>query len=122
LFGDAAYVNLWNVVGGEIEGRHFDQQMPFIGINHVDYVNNFTAIARCDFRFNFLEKHYVTATYNFLYGFNPFGKGFIEGSRHFSGVGLRYAYNSFIGPISFTLQWSDCTKRVSAYFSVGYTF
>lgn len=122
LFGAAAYANLWNVVGGEIEGRHFDQQLPFIGINHVDYVNNFTAIARCDFRFNFLEKHYVTATYNFLYGFNPFGRGFIEGSRRFSGVGLRYAYNSFIGPISFTLQWSDCTKRVSAYFSVGYTF
>ena len=122
LFGEAAYANLWNVVGGEIEGRHFDHQMPFIGINHVAYVNDFTAIARCDFRYNFLEKHYVTATYNFLYGFNPFGKGIINGTRHFSGVGLRYAYNSFFGPISLSVQWSDCTKRVSLYFSIGYTF
>jgi hypothetical protein len=35
---------------------------------------------------------------------------------------LRYAYNSFMGPISLTVQWSDCTKRVSTYFSIGYTF
>ena len=122
LFGDAAYANLWNVVGGEIGERHFEHQLPFIGINHVDYVNNFTAIARCDFRYRFFEKHYVTATYNFLYTFNPFDRGIIHGNRHFSGVGLRYAYNSFFGPISFSVQWSDCTKRVSTYFSVGYTF
>ena len=122
VFGDAAYANLWNVVGGEIGGRHFEHQLPFIGINHVDYVDNFTAIARCDFRYRFFEKHYVTATYNFLYTFNPFAKGIIHGSKYYSGVGLRYAYNSFMGPISFTVQWSDCTKQVSTYFSIGYTF
>ena len=122
LFGEAAYANLWNVVGSEIEGRHFEHQMPFIGINHIYYVNDFTAIARCDLRYNFLEKHYVSATYNFLYGFNPFNKGIINGKRQFSGVGLRYAYNSIIGPISLTVQWSDCTKRVSGYCSIGYTF
>ena len=122
LFGDAAYANLWNVVGGEIKGRHFEHQLPFIGINHIDCVNKFTAIARCDLRYRLFEKHYITATYNFLYTFDPFDTGINHGNKYFSGVGLRYAYNSFMGPISLTVQWSDCTKRVSTYFSIGYTF
>lgn len=121
LFNESIYANLWNVIG-EIAGRHFDHQLPFIGVNHVDYVNDLTVILRCDLRYNFLEKHYVTATYNFLYGANPFGTGIIQGDKFYSGVGLRYSYNSFIGPISFTLQWSNCTKRVTNYISLGYTF
>ena len=121
LFNGPIYANLWNVIG-EIAGRHFDHQLPFIGVNHVDYVNDLTVILRCDLRYNFLEKHYVTATYNFLYGANPFGTGIIQGNKFYSGVGLRYSYNSFIGPISFTLQWSNCTKRVTNYISLGYTF
>ena len=122
LFNGPIYANLWNVIGGEIIGRHFDHQLPFIGVNHVDYVNDLTVILRCDLRYNFLEKHYVTATYNFLYGANPFGTGIIRGDKFYSGAGLRYSYNSFFGPISFTLQWSNCTKRVSTYISLGYTF
>ena len=122
LFKEPVYANLWNVIGGEIVGRHFEQQLPFIGVNHVDYVNDLTLILRCDLRYNFLEKHYITATYNFLYGTNPFGKGIVSGDRYYSGAGLRYSFNTFFGPISFTLQWSDCTKRVSTYVSVGYTF
>ena len=122
LFGEVTYANLWNIVGSEIAGRHFDQQMPFIGIVHTDYVNDFTAIARLDFRYRFLENHYVSATYNFLYGFDPFGKGVIHDTKMYSGAGLSYAYNSFFGPISASLFWSDCTKKPGAYFSVGYTF
>ncbi len=121
LFNGPIYANLWNVIG-EIAGRHFDHQLPFIGVTHVDYVNDLAIILRCDLRYNFLENHYVTATYNFLYGANPFGTGVIQGDKFYSGVGLRYSYNSFFGPISFTLQWSNCTKRVTNYISLGYTF
>lgn len=122
LFESSTYANLWNIIGGEIAGRHFDHQLPFIGIIHVDHVNDFAAIARCDFRYNFLEKHFVTATYNILYGFNPFGTSIITDAQCFSGIGLSYAYNSFLGPISLSLQWSDCTRKLSSYFSIGYTF
>ena len=122
LFGNVTYANLWNIVGSEIAGRHFDQQMPFIGIVHADYVNNFTAIARLDFRYRFLENHYFSATYNFLYGFDPFGYGIIHNTKMYSGAGISYAYNSFFGPISATLLWSDYTKKLGAYLSIGYTF
>lgn len=112
LFGEAAYANLWNAVGSEIEGRHFDQQMPFIGINHVDYVNKLAAIARCDFRYNIFGKHYLTTIYNCLYD-----------NRFYHGAGLKYAFASPVGPISLTAQWSNVYKsQFSVYFSFGYTF
>ncbi len=123
IFGSPTFANLWNIAGGEVASRHFDQQFPFIGIRHADYVNDLAAVLRCDLRYRLFEKHYLTATYNFLYGKNLFGKNHsITEDNIYSGVGLQYAYNSFIGPISLTAQWSDCTKQFSVYFSIGYLF
>ncbi len=123
IFGEPAYANLWNVVGGEIAERHSDFQMPFIGIAHVKEAPDFTSIARLDLRYNIFGKHYLTATYNFLYGFYPFGTNRAHNSTmHYSGIGIKYAYDSFLGPISFTVQWSNGTKQVSSYLSIGYNF
>ena len=123
LFNNSQYANLRNTIGGEIEGRHFEHQMPFIGVSHIDNVNDLAVILRCDLRYNFIGKHYVMATYNFLYNDNLFGENpKVIGKRFYSGAGLRYAYDSFIGPISLTAQWSNITKNFSLYLSIGYTF
>ena len=123
IFNEPMYYNLWNTVGGEIAERHTDYQMPFIGVSHLNEAPDFTSIARLDLRYNITGKHYVSASYNFLYGFYPFVASRGHNSTvHYSGVGLRYAYDSFLGPISFTTQWSNSTKKVSGYLSIGYTF
>lgn len=122
VFGDALYANLWNTIGGEVAGRHFIQQMPFIGVSHVNQTGDLTSILRCDLRYNFYGKHYLTATYNFLYNYNFATTTKPASDTYYSGAGLRYAYGSPIGPISLTAQWSDCTRQFSMYFSIGYTF
>lgn len=123
IFGEPAYANMWNIVGGEIAQRHTDYHMPFIGIAHANKAPDFAAIARLDLRYNFIGKHYLTATYNFLYGFYPFQESTgISSFVHYSGIGIRYAYDSFIGPISFSMQWSDVANRFSGYLSIGYIF
>lgn len=123
IFNEPDYYNLWNTVGGEIAERHTDYQMPFIGVAHLNEAPDFTSIARLDLRYNILKKHYVTASYNFLYGFYPFGDNRAHNSTvHYSGFGIRYAYDSFIGPISFSTQWSNSTKQLSGYLSIGYIF
>ena len=123
IFDEAYYANLRNVIGGEIAERHIEHQMPFIGVNHVSQAPDLTAILRCDLRYNFYAKHYITATYNFLYGLTPTDSKLNKyKSTQYSGVGLCYSYDSFLGPLSLTAQWSNCTKEFSAYFSIGYTF
>lgn len=115
VFGSPYYFNLMNFCGGEIAGRHFEEQMPFIGISHMEQLDYDASIFRCDLRYNFIGKHYLTATYNLLCQWTL--------HKSASGVGLRYSYNSLLGPISLTALWSNYySSGFGLYFSFGYTF
>jgi NTE family protein len=126
------YYNLKNSCGGEIAGRHFENQMPFIGLTSVEDLfgtqKENASILRCDLRYNFYGKHYLTAMYNIAVPWGILGTGgtmFIDLFSFMShGAGLKYSYNSFLGPISLTAHWinTDDKNHFGAYFSFGYTF
>jgi hypothetical protein len=127
------YYNIRNTCGGEIAGRHFENQMPFIGLSSVEddlYVmlTNNASILRCDLRYNFYGKHYLTAMYNTAVPWGMWGSGgtiFIDLFSYLShGAGLKYSYNSLLGPVSLTAHWihTDNNNHFGAYFSFGYTF
>ena len=109
--------NLRNRCGGEIAGRHFETQLPFIGISYMETFGtdpSLINVARCDLRYNFYGKHYLTAMYNALLRPHMYA---------YHGAGLKYSYNSLLGPISLMAQWSNLyLSQFSAYFSFGYTF
>ena len=106
---------LWNYYGGELAGRHFDVQLPFVGSDPLTLAGPHTAILRCDLRYRFYGKHYLTGIYNKVFDLSvPYCDE--------SGVGLKYSYNSLIGPISLTAQWSETRRKVSGYLSIGYYF
>lgn len=113
LFGSPTYANLWNMVGGETAGRHFDAQMPFIGLSHTANVGDMAAIGRLDLRYNIYGKNYFTFMYNYMG---------MSGYKGYHGIGLKYSYNSIIGPISLTGHWTDLTHQLGAYLSIGFTF
>ena len=119
VFNQGFAFNTWNQIGGEIEGRHFDQQMPFIGFSQLRNTEPFCSIIRLDIRYNFFGKHYLTAMYNALFNYAPTPVKQLDIDH---GAGLRYSYNSLLGPISLTGQWSTITRSFGAYFSIGYTF
>ncbi len=112
---DELFPWIWNYYGGEVAGRHFDEQLPFVGSDPLTLAGVNVAVLRCDFRYRFLGKHYLTAMYNQYIDWNS-----IMSSE--CGLGLKYSYSSFIGPVSLTAQWSEERKKVSAYLSIGYYF
>ncbi len=132
IFSNASsvqYYNLRNTFGGEIAGRHLDNQMPFIGLVSVEDLNeDHTSILRCDFRYNIYGKHYLTALYNTSVPWGMLGTGGMSFTDIFSfmnhGAGLKYSYNSLLGPISLTAHWvnHEHKNRFGAYFSFGYAF
>jgi NTE family protein len=78
------------------------------------------ALARLDLRLRMWEKVYVSVNPNIgVYGdrLSPF----IEGN-FIAGCGLSVAYNSFMGPIEFNLSTSNLNKKLTPYFSLGYSF
>ena len=118
--------NLWNTYGGEIAGRHFEGQLPFIGLSSVVSADEFLDIVRCDVRYNFYGKHYLTAMYNYMFQWSGFGNEsfFDVFNSGLHGAGLKYSYNSFLGPVSLTVHWagSKSVNHFGGYFSFGYTF
>ena len=125
VFNEPTYFNLYNVCGGEIAGRHFENQMPFIGFGSVEWANDNASVIRADLRYNFYGKHYITATYNILTDWSSLQytpQYFF--SNIAQGAGLKYSFASPVGPISLTGQWSrrNAENRWGVYFSIGYTF
>ena len=75
----------------------------------------------------FLWQALLTAMYNYLVPLSMFtALGNISNALSFGahGAGLKYSYNSFLGPISLTAQWMNMfnENRFGVYFSIGYTF
>ena len=139
LYGRFSYVpdpeymplSLANLFGNEIAGRHYEGQMPFIGITGIDATSaSIMSILRCDLRYNFYGKHYVTAMYNIMANWsNWIGNRFSDVFAYSSqGAGLKYSYNTKVGPVSVTGHWLrswdgiEFINRFGAYFSFGYTF
>ena len=137
VFNNPIYYNLWNTYGGEIEGRHLENQMPFIGFGTVEGTGDMVTLFRTDFRYNIYGKHYATFMYNVLFNWSmiPMIKTGVEEPISIlgaQGAGVKYAYDSPIGPISLTFHWSNrraeteaerkYENHFGAYFSFGYTF
>ena len=129
-----SYLNLMNLYGSEIAGRHIEEQMPFIGVGSINIdlnsidKNNFMSILRCDLRYNFYGSHYLTVMYNIKANWselsdNSFSEVFAY-RNCLQGAGLKYSYNSIVGPISLTGHWLNFygENHFGAYFSFGYTF
>ncbi len=116
LWGSEKYYNQRNFYGGEVAERHYDQQLPYIGISYAQDGAPTMGVLRCDIRYNFYGNHYLTAMYNLLLEDYSFF------TTHSHGAGLKYSYKSALGPVSLTGQWDSLTKKFNAYFSFGYTF
>lgn len=122
VFGSTKYANQLTFIGNDIFGRHFSHQIPFVGISGSQVLFKECGILRCDLRFNPYGKHYIYGMFNYAYARASFTND--ADDEQYFGAGLKYSYNSPIGPISLTGQWSNIyvKKPFSVYFSLGYAF
>lgn len=118
-----------NMMGGSYPGRFFSQQMPFIGVNHPEFLYDNALILRSDFRVNLTGKHYLSGLVNYCRESEHF-EGFFSATKNnvdnigynWWGVALEYAYESIIGPISLNVHWSNITHTTGLYFNLGFYF
>ncbi|MBQ7222593.1 MAG: patatin-like phospholipase family protein [Bacteroidales bacterium] len=112
-----------NVFGGEKVSRYLDHQMPFVGSRGVN-IGSFTdmTIARCDVRWNFTGKHYLTGMFNYLIEGQGLRNYFNTLDHHYFGAALKYTYATPLGPVSLDVNWSTLTRKAGLYLSVGFDF
>lgn len=120
LFGNNIPFPYMNVMGGLEPGRYFDQQFAFVGTQDLNVFRNYLTAVRCDLRANVYGNHYLSLMVNYARDCERL-KYYLNGDGYI-GAGLEYSFKSMIGPISGSVFWSNYTKNVGVYVSIGYYF
>lgn len=120
VMGDKTSPLFNNLVGGECYDRYILGQQVFYGIHNTEILEKMALGYRVDFRFRLFDRHYVSCIGNYMLHDDKM-KDLFKG-KDFWGAGLKYSYNSVLGPISATIDYSSRTKEVGFYASAGFYF
>lgn len=123
MFGGDPSLPYLNLIGGSIPGRYLDQQIPFTGINYASAMQNYLTVAGADFRFRLFKNNYLTAMANYACSVAEL-KDFGNANKIYGllGLGLKYSYNSIIGPVEFQVHWRSRNRKAGAYLNIGLYF
>ena len=109
-----------NYMGGVVGGRYRSQQLPFVGIQHLETFDNTVLVWKAKFRYRIGSNHYAIAMVNYAKDDDRFFD--ILGGTDLWGGGLSYSYDSLIGPIDVVFSLSNWDKKLGFYFNLGYYF
>lgn len=124
LFGEDVALPYMNLMGGAMAGRYLPQQIPFAGINYAVAMQNYMASVGSDFRFRLFKNNYLTFMANYAFAFSDWSD-FDDIKNNITGVygtGLKYSFDSIIGPMEFDVHWSTKRDKLGAYLNIGLYF
>ena len=111
--------DMCNYVGGTMEGRYYDHQMPFIGFTGVNKCSDFLAMVDLDFRFKVYRNLYLSLVAAAMHD----GNVNYMSEHAIYAAGLKVAYKSKIGPLQANVHWnSKNKKKIGFYVSAGFDF
>ena len=114
-----------NTVGGEIQGRYLENQVPYFATNGIQFTYDHLATAMLSLRYNPYKKLFISAKGGFMHDALSYGELFtIQDTDAFVGnlaAGMEVAYNFIGGPIKLLVRWSQ-GNGFGAYASMGFDF
>lgn len=120
LFGGDIPLSSGNVVGGEAFGRYVEQQMPFAGVGHAEYVDNQLLALQLTACQRMGENNYLSLRLSAMRSCDKVGDLFASLPK--VGALLGYSYASVFGPLGGSLGWSNQTHGVCFYVNMGFEF
>lgn len=120
LFGSDIPSIRMNCIGGQWFGHYLEQQMPFVGIGHIELADKDFLACQLKLQAQLTEQNYVLLK--------------VAGAQHSDkprdlldngpmlGYQLAYYYKTIFGPVGATLGWSNHTDRVNFFINLGYEF
>ncbi|NAY91894.1 patatin [Muricauda sp. JGD-17] len=121
-FGTSDVTSFDFILGGF--GNDFvNNFMPFFGYDFLSLTGNSYVKAYGRLDYNFAPKNHALFTANFAnVDDDLFRTGEWFSEPNFSGYGIGYGFESFLGPIQIYYSWSPETDNSNFFFSVGYWF
>jgi NTE family protein len=97
--------------------------VPFYGYDFLSLPGNSFVKAYGRLDYEFVPKHHFLGVANFAnVDDDIFRTGEWFSTPNFSGYGLGYGWESFLGPVQFIYSWSPEIDRSNVFFSIGYWF
>lgn len=121
LIGPSPTYPYFNSLGGVLPGRYMPQQMPFVGIQHVEQFDNSVLVTAAELRANITGNHYISAIGNLLLQNDQFLKMFREEGA-LVGFGLKYTYHTSLGPFTVLASGTNHTPLGGIYVCFGKNF
>lgn len=120
LFGSNTPLIMRNSIGGQLPGLYLEQQVPFAGIGHIEFVDNMLLVGQLLAQQRIMDNNYVFARLSFGQRGERLRDLFKTGPM--TGCELAYFYNSMFGPIGASLGYSSRTKEPYFYVNLGFQF
>ena len=120
LFGSDIPLIRCNVIGGQWFGHYTEQQLPFVGVHHLEYTDNH--LVACQLK---LQQQLTTNNFLILK---------IAGAQHANRTGdllrkgpllgcqLSYYYRTLFGPLGASLGYSNKTDEPNIFINLGFVF
>ena len=138
IFGNSnKYEYMENYVGGTMEGRYYDHQIPFIGMNGEFGCYSLLTLVDFNFRFKVYKNCYLSAVASAFHdGMIIDNKLLMRGITTFEGdtdvekpkpaavyaAGVQFSYKTKFGPLTANVHWNSFNKRVGVYLGAGFDF
>lgn len=116
---DTPYVYC-NLIGGYQRGRNNIYHLPFVGKSHSEIMNDNLLIARLDLRTKVIKNLYATVSGNCAFLSDKLHQ--IATEKQEWGGGLTLGYDSYFGPLEFSVFNSTITKELGYYINLGFYF
>ncbi|MBO4674004.1 MAG: patatin-like phospholipase family protein [Bacteroidaceae bacterium] len=120
LFGSFAPRIMANTIGGNWFGRQMEQQMPFVGIGHMEYADEKFVAIQLQAQERIGISHYVLLRLACAQQAEKTANLF-DGCPLF-GVQAGYYYKTMFGPLGGTFGYSNYTKEPYFFLNLGYEF
>ena len=120
LFGSIIPPVFGNTIGSDWFGHYIEQQMPFAGIGHMEYVNHHFVAAQLQAQGRIGNNNYVLL--RVAAGQQSDRLKELFDYRTLIGAQVAYYYNTIVGPVGATLGYSNRTKKPYFFLNLGYEF
>jgi hypothetical protein len=106
--------------GGLNPVNYVESHLPFTGFQFVERLGVHAGKISTAFQYNFYPKLYVTLMADV--GFNEMEIESINDIQGLLGYGAKLSYESFVGPIEFSVMSSNIDTSVSSFINIGFWF
>ncbi|MCP3928079.1 MAG: hypothetical protein GY705_03140, partial [Bacteroidetes bacterium] len=107
-------------LGGDYRWEDHENHLPFTGFRLAEHIVRNAVVGQLNIRWNITGDHYICFKSNV--SFTSDEDVFLSRENWHFGSGLTYSFDSFVGPLEFTIMGNSLYEQGHTFISIGNKF